>query len=239
VDRSLNAAAEELSRQRTALVRALARAREVRDGADESGTITIFLDDDGTARDVYVASDWRRRLRPEAVGPALIAADTDAAQRRAVATAEAMAHPSVEDDDASTEDSGPAWSGWLLPVDPWPGEDAGQARSFSELSAAVWAAVDDLDRVTAQPSPVLGSGGSGAVRVTMAQGRVTACAVDQRWLARQDELTLAHALREAVCAAAAASVAARRPLIEYQQRLEALVADAKATLGATGRGGLR
>src|SRR5690349_8003250 len=79
-------------RQSQALLRHLqARAREVREGADESGTITVVIDDEGTARDVRVATAWRRRLAPVHVGAAVIAADADAANRRAAATVGAFA----------------------------------------------------------------------------------------------------------------------------------------------------
>jgi hypothetical protein len=219
---------QRLRREQAALTRAMARAREISDGTDESGTITILLDDDGIARDVRVAADWRRRLDLPGVAPAVVAADAAAARRRATATAEALASE-------STVAGGPAPDappGWLVPVPP-SGPDADLARprrSLAEISAAVLAAVDDLERATEPAPPVHGAGAEGAVRVTLAQGRITECVINEAWLAGQDEATLAHALREAVSAAAAAGVAARRPLIEYQQRLDAIVADARANL---------
>ncbi len=240
MDGDLTSAVDELTqrltRERAALVAAMARGRDVRAGADESGTITIVVDDEGTARDVLVATDWRRRLRPGALGSAVVAADGDAAERRSTALAQALGQTSTQDSpdgttNLSTEDEGPGWPGWLVPVPPT-GPAEGQPRSLLELSAAVWAASEDLSRVTERPPPVQGAGAEGAVTVTMAQGRITECTINQAWLARQDELTLAHALREAVCAAATAGLAARRPLIEYHQRLAALIADAKATLHA-------
>jgi hypothetical protein len=95
----------------------------------------------------------------------------------------------------------------------------------------VWSAFDDLDRVIQPPAPVCGSGAQGAVMVTIARGRIIGCEVNEAWLARQDEVTLAHALRQAVSAAATAGVAARAPFVDYQQRLREIIADARASDG--------
>jgi hypothetical protein len=239
-----------LRREQATLVRAMAQAREVQGGTDESGSITVLVDDEGTARDVRVHADWRSRLTPAQVGAAVVAADGEAARRRATATAEALTRPSTDDAAQSTQDADQATSemlrdgsarpvtdvlGGLATLRPEPPpassvEPPRPLRSLSEISTAVLAAVDDLERVTAPPPPVHGAGGEGAVRVTLAHGRITECVINQAWLAHQDDVTLAHALREAVSAAATARVAARRPLIEYQQRLDAIVADARANL---------
>jgi hypothetical protein len=114
-----------------------------------------------------------------------------------------------------------------MPVDP---AAPGERRSLAELSAAVLAAFDDLDRIVQPPPPVHGCGADGAVKVTMAAGRITHCLVNQDWLTHQDDITLAHALREAVSDAAAAWLAARTPSIDYQRRLHELVTDARSAL---------
>ena len=211
---SLTDITQELRQSQALLHRLEVHARAVREGSDESGTITIVVDDQGTARDVQVTTDWRRRLAPPAVGAAVVAADAEAANRRATATLEALASADVAH--LSTEESAPP--------------EPGRRLSVPELAAAVFAAFEDLDRITEPPPLVYGTGAQGAVRLSMAQGRITECAVDERWLAHQDDVTLAHGLREAVSAAAAAAVAARAPFVEYQQRLQALVADAHTVL---------
>lgn len=217
-----------LRREQATLALALTQASQRRDGTDESGTMTILIDDAGTARDVIVAADWRRRLPPEQVGGAVVAADTDAARRRAVATAEALAEVRGSTTDAEEATVRPDPSTGLGPVSLSGG--VGRPLSVMELTSAVLAAVEDLERATTPPPAVHGGGAGGAVRVTLDQGRITECLVNQRWLAQQDEVTLAHALREAISAAAAAGLAARAPFIEYQQRLDAIVVDARATL---------
>jgi len=245
--RSVTELTHRLRRAQAVLTAAAAQARGVCDGTDRTGSITILIDDDGTARDVHVAADWRRRLSPAEVGPAVVAADADAARRRATATAEALAaaHASAGEgdaiplDDSSVDDQGaligpgPDAAG---PTRPTPVAAAGRPRPLVDLTAAVLAAADDFDHITAPPPPVVGTGGQGAVQVTVAQGRITECTVNQAWLARQDEVTLAHALREAIGAAATAALTARRPYVDYQQRLETLVAEARAALHDVSRG---
>jgi len=264
--RSVTELTRSLRQAQAALATATAQACDVCDGTDSTGSITIVLDDDGTARDVRVATDWRRRLSPAEVGPAVVAADAEAARRRAAATAEALADaygsldradgPDAGDGrpDRSSVDGYPDRSSvdgqglpigptqgfrasalsWLTPVAPTAA--AGRRRSLADLTAAVLAAAADFDQLTAPPAPVVGVGGEGAVRVTVTQGRITECTVNPAWLAHQDEVTLAHALREAIGAAAAAALAARRPYIDYRQRLETIVADARATLQEMSRG---
>src|SRR5262245_42870328 len=85
-----------------------ARACEVRDGTDDSGSVTIVIDDEGAARDVRVAGDWRRRLAPARLGEAVVAADGDAATRRATATAQALADSSTEDSFVSSTEDRPS-----------------------------------------------------------------------------------------------------------------------------------
>jgi len=255
--RSVTELAHRLRRTQAGLTAATARARTVCDGTDRTGSITIVIDEDGTARDVHVAADWRRRLSPADVGPAVVAADAEAARRRAAATVQALAEAGAAEPDAplarfgsvgddpdrspgdgrrsSTAPGADATAlSWLAPVRA--DGTAGRPRRLADLAAAVLAAADDLDHLTAPPPPVVGVGSEGAVRVTVAQGRITECTVNQAWLARQDEVTLAHALREAISAAAAAALAARRPYIDYQRRLETLVAEARAALEDMSRG---
>jgi DNA-binding protein YbaB len=253
--RSVTELTHRLRRAQTVLTTATAQARLVREGTDRTGSITVVIDDDGTARDVHVAADWRSRLDPADVGPAVVAADAEAAQRRAVATVQALAEAQALADDPATDraSEGTEWSSvdgqppigpapdqatrahsWLTPVPPV--ETGGRLRSLADLTAAVLAAADDLDEVTAPQPPVVGVGAEGAVRITVAHGRITECTVNQAWLARQDEVTLAHALREAISAAAAAALAARQPYIDYRQRLETLFADTQATLQDLSRG---
>jgi len=227
---SVTALAQRAGRMQAALREAVAQGRTVREGTDESGTITILLDDDGTAQEVRVAADWRDYLAdPEDVAAAVVAADGAAAQRRAIATADALSRADLTE---STVDS-PLPAGWMVPVVPDGGAPA-QRRSLSELTAAVLAASNDLGRFSEPPPPVQGGAAGGAVRITLAQGRITECTISERWLGHQDDVSLEQALREAVSAAATAGLAARRPFIEYQQRLNGLLAEARANLTEMG-----
>jgi hypothetical protein len=223
-----------MSRAQTALAHATAAGAAIRDGADPSGCITVILDDAGDAADILVATDWRRRLAADQVGAAVVAADQHAARRRAQATATALDRlPSLASTDSrSTVDDIPRPPAGVATVEP----ATGRRRSLTELTAAVWAAFDDLDRVTVPPEPARGAGAEGAVSITVAHGRVTACDIDPAWLTRQDEATLAHALAEALSSAGHQARRARAPLRGYQSHLDGLLADAMAHLGRNERG---
>jgi hypothetical protein len=213
-----------MGRAQAVLAQAMAAGAAIRDGTDPSGGITIILDDDGAAQDVRIAADWRQRLAPDEVGAAVVAADETAARCRAIQTTTALS-PGASTAD-STVDTVPQLPEWLQPVQP----AGGPRRSLTELTAAAWAAFDDLGRVTVTPRPVRVSGADGALELVLSQGRITGCTVDAHWLTRQDDTTLSHALRAALNAARTQERHAAQPLRAYQRQLDDLLADAMATL---------
>jgi hypothetical protein len=235
VGRSLEELRRDTWRLRGRLRRAVRTGQSTRDGSDPTGAITVLLDDDGIAGEIRVAGDWRQRLGPGNVADAVRAADADAARRRAVATAEALA-----DDDGSHESTvdadGPVGAGGPEPFGAVPAPMA-TPRTLAELTEATWAALDDLDRLTGELAPVTGIGADGAVRLELHLGRVVSCAVEATWLDRQDAAGLAHGLREALDLARAADARERRPAAEFQQRVTDLLATVHASMSAltTGR----
>ncbi len=248
---SLDSLRQRMGQAQAALATAVAAGAAIRDGADPSGCITVMLDDAGNADDIQVAPGWRRRLASDgtsaaiaaAVAAAVVAADHEAAQRRAYATASALgrspstaagSHNSTADSVAdSTVESSLRWPAGIEPVPPAPGP----RRTLSELTAAVWSAFDELDQVTAPPGPVQGVAADGAVRLTLANGRITAIRIDPAWLGRQDEATLAHALRQALANATRLARQAQEPLRSYAGRLDDLLAEVMAHLRPNERGG--
>ncbi len=175
----------------------------------------MILDSDGTARDVRIAADWRRRTTPDQVGAAVVAADTNAAENRARLVAEAIA--STQDDPVDPPAS--------TPIDP-----PSRARPVSDVTESALDAFDTMERFGTTTPAVTGISAEKAVRITIDQGRILACSIDPRWLVRQDETTLAHAIREALAAAALAQTEANRLAAEFSHRLTELLADVKATL---------
>jgi hypothetical protein len=216
----LTALQQRFDELRARLARAVEQGRTAGSGRDPSGAIEVILGDDGTAREIRVTSDWRRHLAPEEVGPAIVAADADAAQRRAEATAAAFASTSDPGSDATPAN------------EPVP---AGRTRQLSELVDQALTTFDELDRVTVAPGGT-GSGGAGAVTVSLSHGRITGCALDARWLGNQDATTLARELRHALASATAAQTAANRPVAAFSQLITDLLADVTATLRDVGRG---
>ena len=216
----------ELQQQVGQLQARLARAAELTvvtsEGRDQSGAVEVILDSNGTARDVRIAADWRRRTPLDQVGAAVVAADTDAARNRARSFAEAV---------ASTED---------YPLDPLPAPTAVapavRARPISGLAESALDAFDTIDRFRVPAHAVTGTNSERSVRISLDQGRITDCSIDLSWLARQDDTTLAHALREALASAATAQAEANRPAAEFAQRLTELLSDVKATLHDIDRG---
>lgn len=229
-----------LEREIERLPAVVASAQQPRDpaiaGTDPSGAVIVSLSPDGAASDVRIAADWRRRLRPEDVGDAVVAADSEAAQR----LAHAVAH-------ATTASAGPTVLDPIAPVGPTgqPCSPAALAeRAIATFDDAAFddaafddAALDDAtfasDDVASQGGAALtavGTGAESAVSLCLSQGRIAACEVDRVWLNQQDEITLAHALREALADATARHAEACQPSEALADRIADLLADVKATL---------
>ena len=223
--RSLAELQPEIGQLQSRFAQAVAQAETTSEGTDPSGAVTVILGPDGLARDVRIAGDWHRRLRAAQMAEAVVAADSDAAQRRAQATAEAFA--SIQDEPSEWAVSPAAELaayGSATPARPR------HLLDLADLADLASAAFDDIGRMTAPPAPITGAGAGGAVRVSVAQSRITGCDIDLPWLRRQDDTTLAHALREALSSGIAAQSEADRPAAEFSRRLAELLADAKATL---------
>jgi DNA-binding protein YbaB len=233
--RSLEQLRRDAQRLQAQLGRAVRHGQSTRDGSDTTGVVTVLLDADGAACDVLVSADWRRRLSLDELCRAICSADTDAAQRRALATTEALArldeahaHPSTLDGEATHAD--PEVTGRQPgPVDSTRTVE-GVPRTLAQLTTAAWAALDDLARFTTAPPAVTGQAAGGAVRMQVGQGRILDCVVEPGWLARQDATTLTRGLRQALLAARAAAAEVSRPTAEFHERLADLLADAQATM---------
>jgi hypothetical protein len=64
-------------------------------GSDETGSVTVTLDEHGRVANVTVAAHWRSRLADEHLGGAVVEAVRDAAMRRLHAWGEAYAEPAT------------------------------------------------------------------------------------------------------------------------------------------------
>ncbi len=214
---------QELGRLQARLVRVGELASVANVGRDKSGAVEVILDSHGLACDVRIAADWRRRTMPDDVGAAVVAADTDAAQNRARSCAEAFASTA---DSAHDENAFPT-SALVAPES--------RARPIADLAESALGAFDTIDRISTSTPAVTGTSSEQCVRINVDQGRITDCSINPSWLARQDDITLAHAIREALASAAAAQAEANRPADELSDHLSNLLAEVKTTLQALSR----
>ncbi|MBO3736942.1 hypothetical protein, partial [Actinoplanes flavus] len=74
-------------------VQSLVRERRASIGMDETGTVEVRVDESGRVDAVEIHRDWRRRLSPETVAPAVLAAAGNALTNQATAWAEDMRRP--------------------------------------------------------------------------------------------------------------------------------------------------
>jgi hypothetical protein len=90
------AALTELQRSAQALSRQLAQGRQALTEAsakDPTEALRVRLADDGRVNSVEIMTDWRRRLSPEDLGPAVVSTLQQAGQRRLEAWADAVGRP--------------------------------------------------------------------------------------------------------------------------------------------------
>ncbi len=222
-DDSFTVLQQELARLQARLARVGELAGVASTGRDKSGAVEVILNSNGLACDVRIAADWRRRTMPDDVGAAVVAADTDAAQNHARSCGEAFASTA---DSARDQDAFPT-SASVAPQS--------RPRPISDLAESALRAFDRIDRFSTPTPAVTGTSPQQSVRVKVDQGRITDCSIDPSWLTRQDDITLAHAIREALASAAAAQADANRPADELSEHLNNLLVEVKTTLQAISR----
>ncbi|MBW6433846.1 YbaB/EbfC family nucleoid-associated protein [Actinoplanes hulinensis] len=183
-------------------------------GADDTGTVEVRVDGAGRIDAVEVHRDWRRRLSPEAVGPAVLAAAGDALTKQATALAVDALRPSPPPRPPA-ESPGP-------PPSPHLSRDGPDPR-LHELLVTVTDAIGELHAYTEHMEAVatrttIGRTRSGRVTVTFTGRHLTAVEIDFRWLGaeadgRQIADEVEAACREAyrVIAAEDEAAAARTP----------------------------
>ncbi|MEV0898441.1 YbaB/EbfC family nucleoid-associated protein [Actinoplanes sp. NPDC049802] len=150
-------------------------------GTDDTGTVEVRVDGTGLIDAVEVHRDWRRRLSPERVGPAVLAAAGDALSKQATALAEDALRP-PRPSWPPVEAPGP-------PPSPHVSQDGPDPR-LHELMLTVTDAIGELHVYAEHMGAVanrttIGRTHSGRVTVTFTGRQLTAVEVDSRWLAAE------------------------------------------------------
>ncbi|MBB3093819.1 DNA-binding protein YbaB [Actinoplanes campanulatus] len=157
--------------------RSLVREPRPAIGMEETGTVEVRVDETGRLDAVEIHRDWRRRLSPEAVAPAVLAAAGDALTKQATAWAEAMQSPPPPVRPAAGPTAPPVRPRFEQAPDPrlhellWTVTEA-----FAELRAYTEHAQAAAQRTTT------GRSHSGRVTVTLTGSHLTTVEIDERWL---------------------------------------------------------
>lgn len=179
-------------------------------GQDPAGAVTVWLGADGVAQRVRVATDWRRRLGEDQLAAAVIAADTDAAIRRLRA-------------ELPTE--------IVVPATAPPGPTGDRApRDLGVVASDVFGSVDAALALATDGGAIDGRDNGDAVSIAILGGRIARCTFAPRWLARQDEVTVAAAIHQAIAAANAVHQDRAAQLRSATDHLDDLLAELLAGL---------
>lgn len=162
-------------------------------GRDGDRMVEIVVDGDAQVVDVHIDRDWRDRLGPSGLGPAVLGALTDAINARALAWVERIDEPvpPARRDEATHRQSG-------LPGDLTSLDAVGSIRDMIDLldrfEAELSGLNDALERRLAEETVV--RSGDRAVTVAIRGGTVADVQIDSRWLANASARQIGASIRE-------------------------------------------
>ncbi|MEV0902378.1 hypothetical protein [Actinoplanes sp. NPDC049802] len=215
--------AESLSRLASELTTAVPPRPE---GNDPTGYVTVVLGLDGLPAEVRVRDGWHRRIEPEQLGAAVLAANNDAVRGAVRALTDSLDDGGwwrhVREADEDEEDADPRTA--RLPEPP-----AGRAHHDLDFNEQVLKTLQNVRQhvdVGAQPS-MEGSDDGRHVTVRLGAGGMTGCEIDPRWARDRDSGTVNAALARALTRARGDGGS---KLWERVAETDALVNDALATL---------
>jgi hypothetical protein len=190
---------------------AQARAPEKAEGSDRSGAVSVTLGRDGLPVSIRVSPDWNRRIRPAALGDAVVAASRAAEGERMAAWTRAL-----ERDGWRAKADRLRASGYVPPSGPAAGEVPAAfrreratvtPRPLGVVAEDALSAFEAAERFRPpSPTSVRGAGqaAAGRLTITLSAGGLLSCAADPRWVSGQVAATLASALGQALAQARAA-----------------------------------
>jgi DNA-binding protein YbaB len=223
----------ELGREAEALARRVQvgqRAAADASARDESEQVRVVLGKDGRIADVELTPLWRRSLRADALGSAVLAAYQEAGRRRVEAWADAIG----QDRSANVGDADGRVTPDTDPAAVVSTADAGPTSANAvEYARGLWYIIQDVgDRMGDLESQLenlargttRGQNAGENVAVSATGDRITEVVIDERWLAGADHIEIGRALNEAVRSvytavdrAAADSLAGQWPFADLQR----------------------
>jgi hypothetical protein len=201
------------------------------EASDRSYAVLVVLAPDGTVESIRADEDWKRKVRPEGLGAAIMQAYSSAAAQRVRAWTAALAGSDWQEKADRLRERIEDQPGEPEPQLQYP-RDLSQVprRDPAVITAEVGAVLDSLGDLDGTPVEVTGTGtaGFGKLAVTLSPSGLVSCAVDPMWAGQQTgaELTDAFGLALAAARDALAEAVAHGPA----GRLNTLLDQALANL---------
>jgi len=178
-------------------------------GSDDSGLVEVQLDSGGRVVAVEVHREWMRRLGPDALGRAVVAAAADAITRRATAFASPV--PSFEAPPAPRPVAAP----------PPPRDPERRGAELLGLMSTLDKALAEIDTLTERlealaTREIAGGSASGRVTVTMTGAQLVTVELDGRWLRQEPTGRQVADEIESACRQAYSSLARQTEAAEAQ-----------------------
>ncbi|HET9138526.1 hypothetical protein [Actinophytocola sp.] len=210
------------------------QAPDTAEGSDESGTVHVVLGPDGLPASFRVDTDFDRELKPEEFGDAVLRAFQAAMGARLAGWSQTLRADGWPDrlGELRSDPADPAPPVFRPPPAP------ARQRGLGELTEDMIKAFDNVDRLAARPAPVLATGSSGRLELTLSQQGLVSCVADPGWVSDQTAARLMNALAEALAEAKAELTewaeepAPARPLDRLLGEALALLTDPRRLAGS-------
>ena len=171
------------------------------EGQDPTGAVRVVVGGDGLPVSFDVDYDWKRNLRPEALGRAVEQAVKAASDRRQMALGQVFANIDW------SQPEGLLGSTASAPAPPQRAPEQTrteikQPRDVSELMRDLLDATDDLDALaTAATAEGVGTAGFGRLELRLAPTGMVSCTADHFWASDKSGRELSDSLTNALAAA--------------------------------------
>jgi hypothetical protein len=187
---------------------AQAKAPSHADGTDSTGAVRVTTGSGGLPESITVAADWKKRLDPARVGPAVEQAHQNALKER-MATWGAALRRSRWHEDFDEVRSGSRRLTRTTPPAPVLPTSGLPPRPLDQLTEAVLGVMRSGEPVEpAAPAQGIGTAGGGRLTITVGASGAFTCTADAQWTVRQSGVMVSTAANSALALACAELTAA-------------------------------
>lgn len=177
-------------------------------GTDRNGAVHVTIGPDGLPNSFRVAPDWKRKIKADTFGSAVLEACQAAIGERLSAWTNTLTDNGWQDKverlkGGPTDPAPPSQAPARIPPALRTAVELARPRPIDQLAEEVLGAFGNVERFIPSPASGSGSGARGKLTVTINNTGLTSCSADPRWVSEQTAAMLMNELGKALAEARA------------------------------------